>query len=131
MADHAFRKGLGYLENNVVEFFGAITIGSSGAVDATNLTNGITSIALTGTGGYIVTLDSTYNALLWADAELLHSTDSAATTVGIGHRINAESVASAGTVTFQFYALDDGADANPASGAKLFFRICCRNSDVA
>ena len=75
-------------------------------------------------------MQDAYNALLYEDLNTLHSTDSAASTVGIGSRINAASVTTDKTVTFQMYALDDGADANPASGAVLYFQIVLRNSSV-
>ncbi len=129
MANRSFHKPLGSLEIDVVSLFGTITIGSSGAVSSST-GKGIASVALSGTGGYIVTLQDAYNALLFADLNTLHSTDSAASTVGIGSRINAADVSSAKTVTFQMYALDDGADANPASGAVLYVMIVLRNSSV-
>lgn len=130
MANRSFHKPLGHLEIDVVTLYGSITIGAAGAVSSST-GKGIASVALTGTGGYIVTLSDTYNAFLYADIQTLHSTDSDATTVGIHGRINAQAVnTTTPTVTFQMFAGDDGADANPASGAVLYFQIVVRNSSV-
>lgn len=131
MSDHTFQRPMGSLEVNVVEFFGSITIGSSGAVASTDLTKGITSITYSTTGKYTVLLDSAYNKLLWANVSMLHSTDSSPATVGTFFRVNSEAVGTTGAIVFQAFTGDDGADAEPASGAILYFNVKCRNSDVS
>lgn len=131
MASRGFLPPLGALEVDVVELFGTITIGAAGAVSAST-GKGIASVALTGTGGYIVTLSDTYQALLFAGATLLDDTDSDPTTVGVHIRMHAQAVDnSTPTVRFQCFAGDDGADANPADGAVIYFTLKLRNSTVS
>lgn len=128
MANRSFHKPLGHLEIDVVTLFGTITIGASGAVSSST-GKGIASVALSGTGGYIVTLSDTYNALLYADAKVLDATDENPASVGIHTRLHAANV-STPSVTFQCFAGDDGADAHPADGAVIYFMIVLRNSSV-
>lgn len=133
MANRTFHPNQGSLEINVVHLYGTITVGSSGAV-ASSTGKGIASVTKESADGqYTVALQDSYNALLYANIQTLHSTDSAASTVGIVGRINSADVASstAPVVVFQMFALDDGADANPAEGAVLYFQITLRNSSLS
>lgn len=130
MADRMFKPGLGSLETGVVDLFCKIVVGSSGAVTS-GTGMGIASVTKESSAGqYTILLSDTYNSLLWAGITLLDDSDSAATTVGIGTRLQAETVSSTKTVVVQTYALDDGADANPADGAILYVKITLRNSSV-
>lgn len=129
MASRSFNPPLGSLEVDVVDLFGTITIGSSGAVSASS-GKGVASVALVGTGGYTITLEDTYQALLFAGATQLDSADETPASVGVHTRLAAQDVASAKTVTLQCFAGDDGADAHPADGAVIYFNLRLRNSSV-
>lgn len=129
MADRSWMPPLGSLDAGVVELFCKITVGTTGSVSA-GTGNGVASVALAATGQYTITLSDKYTSLLWAGVTLLDDTDSAATTVGIGTRLQAEAVATDKTITVQTYALDDGADAAPASGAILYVAMKLKNSSV-
>jgi hypothetical protein len=133
MANRAFHQPQGHLEINVVSLFGAFTLGASGAV-ASSTGKGIASVTKeTEAGRYTIALSDTYNGLLFADAKLLHATLSDPTTVGIFANLLSQQVghATAPGLVFQFVATDDGAAANPASGAVVYFRIDLRNSSVS
>lgn len=132
MANRMFQQPAGSLEVGCVTLYGTITIGSTGAVSAST-GKGITSVTRNSAGKYTVLLNDTYNSLLFADAKILHSTLSDASTVGIYANIFSQAVATAAapTVIFQFVALDDGAAADPASGAVIYYKIEVKNSSVA
>lgn len=131
MADRSWLPYAGTLEVDVVELFCDITIGATGAVSSAS-GKGITSVARSSAGQYLVTLSDRYNKLMWAHAALLDTADSDPSTVGVFTRIKSESVNStAHTVTFQCFTGDDGAAADPASGAVLKLCIKLRNSSVS
>lgn len=131
MANHTFRPPLGGLEVDVVELFGNFAVGSTGAV-GTTVGKGITSVTRNSTGQYTILLDGTYNAFLWGAAGIMSTADSDPATVGVLARLEAQTVAtSTPTVVIQFYALDDGAVADPASGAVVYFTLKLRNSSVS
>lgn len=93
---------------------------------------GVTSVTKESSAGqYTVLLADQYNSLMGAHPTLLHSTDSDPATVGVHMRLNAETVnTTTPTIVVQCYAGDDGADANPASGAIIYLTIHLRNSSV-
>lgn len=131
MADRSFLPPAGSLEVNVVEIFCEVNVGATGAVSSSS-GKGCSTVTRTSAGLYRVPLSDSYNKLLWAGVTLLDDTDSAATTVGIGHRLEAEDVdGTSPYVDVQFYALDDGAAADPADGAKWFICMKLRNSSVS
>lgn len=132
MADRRFLPALGHLEVDVVELFGTITIGSSGAVSAST-GKGIASVVKESAAGqYTITLSDRYNALLMASAIILDDTDSDPVTVGIQPRLLSQAVNNATpTVKFQFYNHTNGAAANAADGAVVYFQIKLRNSSVS
>jgi hypothetical protein len=119
------------MEVNVVSLFCEATIGASGAVSA-SYGKGVTSITKeTAAGQYTILLDDQYSRFLGGTVTLLDTADSDPATVGVHARIKAQTVtASTKTVVVQFYAGDDGAVANPASGAKFYVRLDLRNSSV-
>lgn len=131
MADRRFFLPEGSLQARVVELFVDITVGASGAVTSgTGL--GVTSVVKESAAGqYTITLQDRYNGLLSASVALVHSTDSDPATVGVFTRLNAEAVTAATpTVTLQCFTGDDGADANPASGARLLVCLKLKNSTL-
>lgn len=132
MANHTFRQPLGCLEVDVVNLYGSITFGATGAV-ASSTGKGVTSVTRNSAGKYTVLLDGSYNAFLWADAKIMNSTLSDPSSVGVFADLFSQAVSSSTTptVVFQFVATDDGAAADPASGAVCYFRIDCRNSSVS
>lgn len=129
MAGRLFLPPGGHLEVNVIGLYGAITFGSTGAV-ASSSGKGIASVVRNSTGNYTVTLSDSYNALLWAGVALLDSAASDPSTVGVLARIYSQDM-SAKTVSVQFYAADDGAAADPASGAQALLKFELRNSSVS
>jgi hypothetical protein len=132
MANRSFLPPLGHLEVDVVELFGTITIGASGAVSASS-GKGIASVVKeTAAGQYTITLSDRYNSLLFASAVVLDDTNSDPVTVGIQPRLLSQDVNNATpTVAIQFYDHTDGSAANPASGAVVYVSIKVRNSSVS
>ena len=132
MANRSFHQPEGALELRVVSLYATITFGASGAV-ASSSGKGIASVVKESAAGqYTVTLSDQYNSLLWAGVTLVHSTDSDPASVGVHARVNASAVSAATpTVTLQAFAGDDGADANPASGAVWLVKFELRNSSVS
>lgn len=131
MANRMWLPHAGCLEVDVVTLFCKITIGASGAVSASS-GKGIASVARSSAGKYLVTLSDQYNSLLGFSLGQLHSTDSDPATVGVHMRLDAEAVNNATpTVTVQCFAGDDGADADPASGAIIYVTLQLRNSSVS
>jgi hypothetical protein len=121
---------LGCLENDVVSLYGSVTFGSTGAV-ASSTGKGITSVTRNSAGKYTVLLQDTYNAFLWADCKILNATLSDPSSVGVFADLFSQAVATTTpTVVFQFVATDDGAAADPASGAVAYFKIDLRNSSA-
>jgi hypothetical protein len=122
MANRTFSPHEGALEKRVVDLFGTVTIGSSGAVSASGGA-GIHRITKESAAGqYTVVLQDSYNALLWADVSLVDDTDSNPASVAVG---------TTPKIVIQGYAFDDGADANFADGAKLLIKLTLRNSSVS
>ena len=130
MASRIFYSPLGGLEVDIVELYGKFAVGASGAVGTTS-GKGIASVTRESAGLYTVTLSDSYNMLLWGSAAILDTADSNPTTVGVIARIKAEAVNASKTATFQFYAMDDGAAADPASGSVVYIALKLRNSSVS
>lgn len=131
MANRSFLPPLGHLEVDVVELFGSITIGSTGAVSSSS-GKGISSVTRDSTGKYTIALSDRYNSFLFASAVILDDTNSDPVTVGVQPRLYAEAVNNATpTIAFQFYNHTNGAVADPASGAVVYFSIKLRNSSVS
>lgn len=130
MADRMFLPPGGGLELDIIELYGTITIGSTGAVSASS-GKGISAVVRNSAGQYKVTLTDTYSSFLWANAVVLNTADSDPTSVGVTNRVKAQAVTSATpTVTFQFYNVATGAAADPASGAVIYVALKLKNSSV-
>jgi hypothetical protein len=130
MANRMFHPNGGALEQRVVTLYGTATIGASGAVSAST-GKGIATIVRTSAGKYTVTLSDSYNSLMYGDCKLLHSTLSDPNTVGIYANLFSTAVTGATpTVVFQFQNVTDGAAADPASGAVIYFKFDLKNSTV-
>lgn len=131
MANRNFYPNHQSLEVDCVHLFAEINIGAAGAV-ASSSGLGIASVVKESAAGqYTITLTDSYNKLLWASAVLLDDTNSDPATVAIEARILSSDVsANAPVVVIQGVALDDGAPANFASGAKLLVKLELRNSSV-
>lgn len=131
MASRRFLPPLGALEVDVVELFGSITIGASGAVTASE-GKGVSSVTRDSAGKYTITLSDRYHKFLCGSAVILDDTNSDPVTVGIQPRFFSEAVnTSSPTVAIQFYNHTNGAAADPASGAIVYFTLKLRNSSVA
>lgn len=131
MANRRFLPPLGALEVDVVELFGKISIGASGAVSSSS-GKGIASVVRNSAGKYTITLSDRYNSLLYASAIVLDDTNSDPVTVGIQPRLFSEAVNNATpTIVIQFYNHTDGSAADPANGALVYFTAKLRNSSVS
>lgn len=130
MADRMWLPPAGGLECDIVELYGTITIGATGAVSASS-GKGTLSVTRNSAGQYAVRLTDTYSGFLWANAVVLNTADSDPSSVGVTNRVRSQTVTSTTpTVTFQFYATDDGAVADPASGAVIYYSLKLKNSSV-
>lgn len=131
MADRMFREGAKTLDIDLVTLYASATIGASGAVASSSAgTNGVTTVARTSAGKYTITLDDKYTGFRWADVKVLAGTLGDPNTAGILATLFSQDVASAKTVVFQFQNVTDGAAADPADGAVLYFKIDLKNSSV-
>lgn len=131
MANRIFRQPLGSLENDMVTIYGNFAVGSTGAVGTTS-GKGVTSVTRDSAGQYTVLLQDSYDSVFWASAAIKDTANSDPSTVGVIARWEADSINdSTPTVQFQFFALDDGAVADPASGAVVYFKLELRNSSVS
>ena len=124
MANRDF-KPVKALEREVILLAGISTIGSSGAVTATD---GVGySIAETGTTGvYNITLEDKYSKFLFITASLEEATED--TTDELFSVVDSTN-ASAGTAVIKF-SDDAGALAWPDSGAKIHLFMVAKNSSV-
>lgn len=132
MANRNFFGNSYSLEVDHVTLWAEINVGASGAVSSSSGL-GIASVTKESTAGqYTIALSDSYNKLLHAQIMLLDDTDSNPATVAIIGRVLSEDVASSSApkIVIQGVALDDGAAANFASGAKLLVKIELRNSSV-
>lgn len=132
MANRSFHKPLGSLEIDVVTLYAKVTIGAAGAptLDTAN-SKGIASIARNSAGEYKITLSDAYQRLLWADAVFLSTSSQDPTTNGVGFRVeDDQAVAATPYIQVQFFALDDGAAADIASGQVVLFKFELRNSTL-
>lgn len=131
MANRLFIPPLGSLEVGVVKLWCSITVGATGAV-TTSSGKGIASVTRNSAGNYTVALSDTYNSLLHASWSLLHSASSDPATVGVFMRTASQAVSSgtAPAVVLQCFTGDDGAAADPASGAVITAEFTLKNSSV-
>lgn len=131
---HSFHPIYGALEIDVCFIYGNFAVGATGAptLGATG-NKGITSVVRNSAGQYTVTLDDSYNAVLWAAAQVVDATNSDPTTVGVMSRVHDTSIttAGAGTVTFQFVSTaTPGTVEDPRNGATVLFNVVVRRSSV-
>ena len=131
MANRNFFSNSYSLEVDNVTIWCEINVGASGAVSSSSGL-GIASVTKESAAGqYTIALSDSYNKLLHANIVVLDDTNSDPTTVAIIGRVLSEAVSSSSpAIVIQGVALDDGAAANFASGAKLLVKIELRNSSV-
>ena len=133
MANRLFYNNAYSLEIDHTHLYAELVVGAAGAVTS-GIGKGIASIVKeTAAGQYTVNLTDSYNKLLHCDIMLLSATNSDPTTVAITGRLLSEDVVNSATpkLVIQGIALDDGAAANFASGAKVYIKITLRNSSVS
>ena len=133
MASRLFYPAEGALEARVVDLFCSITIGGTGTVSSFDGLGFADVTKESADGQYTLELQDSYPALLAATMTLLDDTDSNPASVGCLMRVQSEDVdASGGTpeIVIQAFTSDDGADANPASGAVLLVHLKLRNSTL-
>ena len=129
MADRMWQPAEGGLEQRVVELFGSITFGTTGAVSASS-GKGVTSVTRNSAGKYTIQLDDTYNALLAYCDKLIEDAVLDPTSVGVWTKLFSEDVAATGSFVVQFADFTDGSAADPADGSKLIWTAKFRNSSV-
>lgn len=133
MANRQFHPGAQALEIKTIKLYAKLTFGGSGAVTLTSGKGIASATKESADGQYTIALSDSYNRLMHVSAIQLHSTDSDPASVGVHTRLNSEQVshATAPNIVLQCFAGDDGADANPASGAVMFVEITLSNSSVS
>jgi hypothetical protein len=123
MANRSFNR-LQALDKEVKQIYARVTIGASGAptlVAADSV--GVASISRVSAGLYTITLQDTYNKLVYGNCEV--RTPSAE---DIKANLVTESVSSAKTVQFRCVAVATATD--PASGDSLYVVLHLKNSSV-
>jgi hypothetical protein len=134
MANRSFHPPKGSLEIDVVTLYAKMTIAGTGACTLVTGpgSKGVTSVTRTSAGLYVFLLADPYQALLWADVQILTSTSSDPTAVGVAARIYADAVATvaAPSVTIQFYKTSDGVAVDPLNGGTVICKFEMRNSTV-
>lgn len=131
MADRRFQLPEGNLEARVVELYVNLVVGASGAVTSGSGKGIVSVVKESAAGQYTVTLEDKYNSLLSVSSMLVATADSDPSTVGTTMRLLSEAVGAATpTVVLQFATSDDGAKANPASGARILVCLKLKNSTI-
>lgn len=111
-------------EVGVTTLYAKVAIGSSGAPTLdTAASKGIASITRTSQGLYQLTLDQTYNSLLWCDIMMLGTTSRDLTM-----QLKAADTSSAKTIDFFVHAAASVTD--PTSGDELRIVVVVKNSSV-
>lgn len=132
MANRNFEKNIYNLTKGLTLLCGQFDVGATGAVTAaTTKGNGITSIARSAAGKYLITLDDQYKDLRnfgWSADELATAAtsgvDGAAAisaddaTLGVPNKLLSIQFRLAGTAT------------DPANGVRIKFQLLLRNSSV-
>lgn len=130
---HSFHRHGGTLEIDVVTLFAAAAVGASGAptLNATG-NRGITSLVRNSAGNYTLTLDDTYNTVLFADVKVVHSSTDNPTSAGVlCEQVAWNAQASGGgTVQFCFVSTSTGSATDPANGATIYVKVDCRKSSI-
>lgn len=131
MANHMFHTQMLGLEPNPVQLYAVLTIGSSGAPTLTR-GKGFKSISRTSTGLYVLTLDSSYNALLGFDVTTKTSTGLPAAPQAA---LVTDASTSTGALTFQMSSATSSSTttlvaADPTSGDVLFVTVNLTNSSA-
>jgi hypothetical protein len=111
------------LEKEVKEIYLDVAIGSSGAPTLTKGL-GVASISRSSTGLYVITLQDAYMRLMAAQVSIL-----SASAQDIAAQLQAESVASAKTITFRTQVAA-ATVADPSSGSRILIRLDLKNSSI-
>ena len=129
MANRNFSQRQFSLERDVVNLFGDVTFGATGAVSAFKGL-GLTSLTRTGVGAYTLTLNDAYVRLLGARVMFAKATSSGVAAVElVDSHASVQTDIKAKTVKFQCYDYA-GAAVDPASGADAFIKLELRNTSV-
>lgn len=112
----------GHLEPAVLELFAEVAIGAAGAPTLTR-GRGIASIARSGAGDYLVTLEDKWERLLDFKAVELNSSAQ-----DLNFQLKAQAVKASGTLSF--FSNTAGAATDPANGSVLYLSIKLKNSSV-
>ena len=126
-----YKKDMQAMVTNVVHLYCKASIGASGAptlVTANGASLGIASIARTAAGDYTITLDDSYNILLWAGATLSEAGD---TDLQIQEAEGTTDVTVAGGGLVAFICTAAATPADPPDGSFLLFKIEVKNSSVS
>lgn len=128
MANRLFYQFRLSLEKSIVDLFGKVTIGASGAPTlVTASSKGIASITKNSTGRYTIVLQDSYYGLLNGQIIIVNSTAPAAPNV----RIVSEAVANAASkaIVIQF-SIADGTATDPGSGEAFLMSFQLKNSSA-
>lgn len=122
----------GSLEGGIVRLYAKFTLGASGAVASTTWSKGITSITRLSAGSYKITLQDSYNALLFANTNVIVAAAVNPANVGVVSRIEAHDVVDSTTpyVTVSFYATDDGAEVDGTSGDVVLVELVLKGTSA-
>lgn len=132
--NRSFHKPLGSLEVDTITIFGNFAVGSTGActLDTSN-SKGVASVARTGVGAYTITLSEAVQKFLFASMVVEHNNaddPTLATAALLWRQVSNAVTGTTPTWKVQFFASDDGAASEVASGATIYFRLELRNSTV-
>lgn len=111
-------------EREVVEYFGVISIGSTGAPTLT-IGKGITSVVRDSAGQYTLTLKDTSAKLLHCNVMFYASTSAAAAPMVV---IESNTISVDKKLTLQCRAIDNSTATDPASGEIMYVKISVRNA---
>lgn len=136
MANRYFKQFQHTLEKGVVELYGQVTFGSSGAISSQSCVGFSVAQTDSETGRYTVTLEDSYPKLLFCDVVLEGAADAAYTQdAGLGYLLRNVDVTS--SKTFDIQLVDGGtvgsasqSDADPEDGAVAYIAIKLKNSEL-
>jgi hypothetical protein len=130
MANRFFSQFQYSLEKKVVNLFGQVAIGATGAptISAAN-SKGITSIARNSAGKYTITLQDSYNRFLGLAVTLKLSSGAPATSSSVVPVVRSEDVGGAKTVVVEFVD-NAGAAIELTNGVTLLLHVKLSNSSA-
>lgn len=134
MADRSFHPAQGNLELDVVSIYASFAVAASGVptLNTAPGSKGVTSVTHNSAGKYTILLQDVYFNTLFIGVQVVDSTNSDPTAVGVASRVFSHSSQAVGgaQVVIQFYETGSATPIDPRNGAVVLVKMDFRNSSV-